>query len=65
MRPALDDRPWYQLTTHFFRGLFDFGSDEGDTHGASTQEPALIAADTWSIKERLTLEKAWFRPVER
>lgn len=40
-------------------GLFDFGSDdEGDAHGASTQEPALIAADTWSIKERLTLEKA-------
>ncbi len=31
MRPALDDRPWYQLTTHFFRGLFDFGmlSDAG------------------------------------
>jgi hypothetical protein len=31
MRPTLDDRPWYQLTTHFFRGLFDFGmlSDAG------------------------------------
>ncbi len=39
-------------------GLFDFGSDdEGDAHGASTQEPPLIAAETWSIKERLTLEK--------
>jgi hypothetical protein len=27
----LDERPWYQLTTHFFRGLFDFGvlSDAG------------------------------------
>jgi DNA polymerase III subunit alpha len=39
-------------------GLFDFGSDDdGDQHGASTQEPALIEAETWSIKERLTLEK--------
>ncbi len=37
-------------------GLFDFGGDD-DQHGASTQEPPLIAADTWSIKERLTLEK--------
>jgi DNA polymerase-3 subunit alpha len=27
-------------------------------HGASTQEPALVAAAPWSIKERLTLEKA-------
>jgi len=36
-------------------GLFDFGGD--DDHGASTQEPPLITADTWSIKERLTLEK--------
>ena len=36
-------------------GLFDFGGD--DDHGASTQEPPLIAAETWSIKERLTLEK--------
>ena len=35
-------------------GLFDFG----DSHAASTQEPALIAADAWSIKERLTFEKA-------
>jgi DNA polymerase-3 subunit alpha len=38
-------------------GLFDFGSDEGDAHGASTQEPALVAAAEWTIKERLTLEK--------
>jgi DNA polymerase-3 subunit alpha len=37
-------------------GLFDFGSD--DMLGASTQEPALVAAAPWSIKERLTLEKA-------
>ena len=37
-------------------GLFDFG--DGDMHGASTQEPALVAAEPWSIKERLTLEKA-------
>jgi DNA polymerase-3 subunit alpha len=39
-------------------GLFDFGSEGDDQHGASTQEPALIAAATWSIKERLTLEKS-------
>jgi DNA polymerase III subunit alpha len=39
-------------------GLFDFGDADGDAHGASTQEPALIAAEPWSIKERLTLEKA-------
>jgi len=39
-------------------GLFDFADDGEDQHGASTQEPALIAAETWSIKERLTLEKA-------
>ncbi|MEO8154875.1 MAG: DNA polymerase III subunit alpha [Rhizobacter sp.] len=37
-------------------GLFDFGDDS--QHGASTQEPALMAAETWSIRERLTLEKA-------
>jgi DNA polymerase-3 subunit alpha len=35
-------------------GLFDFG----DSHAASTQEPELLAAEPWSIKERLTLEKA-------
>jgi hypothetical protein len=31
MRLMLDERPWYQLTAHFFRGLFDFGvlSDAG------------------------------------
>jgi len=31
MRLRLEDRPWYQLTSHFFRGLFDFGilSDAG------------------------------------
>jgi DNA polymerase-3 subunit alpha len=34
-------------------GLFDFG----DSHAASTQEPALVHAEPWSIKERLTLEK--------
>ncbi|MEP6875151.1 MAG: OB-fold nucleic acid binding domain-containing protein, partial [Burkholderiales bacterium] len=39
-------------------GLFDFGDADGDAHGASTQEPALINAESWSIKERLTLEKA-------
>jgi DNA polymerase-3 subunit alpha len=35
-------------------GLFDFA----DSHAASTQEPALVAAELWSIKERLTLEKS-------
>jgi DNA polymerase-3 subunit alpha len=35
-------------------GLFDFG----DAHGSSTQEPALLAAAPWSIRERLTMEKA-------
>ncbi|HEY0855424.1 MAG TPA: DNA polymerase III subunit alpha, partial [Albitalea sp.] len=35
-------------------GLFDFG----DSHAASTQEPELVAAQAWSIKERLTFEKA-------
>lgn len=34
-------------------GLFDFG----DSHAASTQEPALVHAEPWSIKERLSLEK--------
>src|SRR5262245_49315559 len=31
MRLRLEDRPWYQLTIHFFRGLFDLGilSDTG------------------------------------
>jgi DNA polymerase-3 subunit alpha len=38
-------------------GLFDFGAEEA-AHGASTQEPALVAAAQWSIKERLTLEKS-------
>ena len=38
-------------------GLFDFGAEEA-AHGASTEEPALIAAAEWSIKERLTLEKS-------
>ncbi|MDH5539614.1 MAG: DNA polymerase III subunit alpha, partial [Rhizobacter sp.] len=32
-------------------GLFD------DSPAASTQEPALVAADDWGVKERLTLEK--------
>lgn len=35
-------------------GLFDFG----DSHAASTQEPAMVAAEPWDIKERLTFEKA-------
>lgn len=39
-------------------GLFDFGDDSGTAHGASTQEPELIAAEPWDIKERLTFEKS-------
>jgi DNA polymerase-3 subunit alpha len=35
-------------------GLFDFD----DSHAASTQEPALVRAEPWSIKERLTAEKS-------
>jgi DNA polymerase-3 subunit alpha len=35
-------------------GLFDFG----DSHAASTNEPDLVATDPWSVKERLTQEKA-------
>jgi DNA polymerase III subunit alpha len=35
-------------------GLFDFD----DSHAASTQEPELVPAEEWSIKERLTLEKS-------
>jgi DNA polymerase-3 subunit alpha len=34
-------------------GLFDFG----DAHGSSTQEPALAAVETWSVRERLMQEK--------
>ncbi len=34
-------------------GLFDFG----DSHAASTQEPELVVAEPWSIKERLGFEK--------
>jgi DNA polymerase-3 subunit alpha len=34
-------------------GLFDFD----DAHGSSTQEPDMVAADPWSIKERLSFEK--------
>ncbi len=34
-------------------GLFDFS----DSHAASTNEPALVAAEPWTIRERLSLEK--------
>ena len=37
-------------------GLFDF--DDGASHGSHTQEPPLVAAEPWSIRERLMLEKA-------
>ncbi|NUZ07105.1 DNA polymerase III subunit alpha [Piscinibacter koreensis] len=36
-------------------GLFDF---EPDAHAASTQEPELVAAAPWEVRERLMLEKA-------
>jgi DNA polymerase-3 subunit alpha len=36
-------------------GLFDMGGD--DDHGSSTQEPDLVQALPWGIKERLTYEK--------
>ncbi|MEQ1658883.1 MAG: DNA polymerase III subunit alpha, partial [Hylemonella sp.] len=35
-------------------GLFDLGDD---SHGASTQEPELVEAMPWGVKERLTNEK--------
>jgi DNA polymerase-3 subunit alpha len=35
-------------------GLFDFG----EAHGSSTQEPALVAAEPWGIRAKLTMEKA-------
>ena len=35
-------------------GLFDFG----DSHASSAQEPPLVQAAPWSIKERLMFEKA-------
>ncbi|GAA0748836.1 DNA polymerase III subunit alpha [Ideonella azotifigens] len=37
-------------------GLFDF--DDGSSHGSHTQEPPLVAAEPWSVREKLTLEKA-------
>ena len=36
-------------------GLFDQGGE--DDHGCSTQEPELVAALPWGVKERLTFEK--------
>ena len=36
-------------------GLFDLGGE--DAHGSSTQEPALVEAVPWGVKERLTFEK--------
>jgi DNA polymerase-3 subunit alpha len=37
-------------------GLFDFG-DAADSHGSSTQEPALVAVPAWDVRERLLQEK--------
>ena len=36
-------------------GLFDMGGE--DDHGSSTQEPDLVQATPWGVKERLTFEK--------
>jgi DNA polymerase III subunit alpha len=36
-------------------GLFDF--DDGDSHGSHTNEPPLVAAEPWSVREKLGLEK--------
>ncbi|MBI5722040.1 MAG: DNA polymerase III subunit alpha [Burkholderiales bacterium] len=38
-------------------GLFDF-ADGGDSHGSSTQEPGLVHAAPWGVRERLMQEKA-------
>jgi DNA polymerase III subunit alpha len=38
-------------------GLFDIGGDDGDAHGSSTQEPALVAVEPWGIREKLMQEK--------
>jgi len=35
-------------------GLFDMGED---THGSSQQEPEMVSAMPWGVKERLTQEK--------
>ena len=37
-------------------GLFDM-LDDADAHGSSTQEPDLVEALPWGVKERLTQEK--------
>ena len=36
-------------------GLFDMGGE--DDHGSSTQEPELVAATPWGVKEQLSFEK--------
>ncbi len=38
-------------------GLFDLGHDGEVSHAASTQEPDLVPATPWGVKERLTYEK--------
>ena len=38
-------------------GLFDSG-DFGDSHGSSTQEPALVHITPWDVRERLVQEKS-------
>ena len=38
-------------------GLFDMGGNDFDGHGSSAQEPPLVNAVPWGVKERLTAEK--------
>ena len=39
-------------------GLFDFDDGSGWGHGSSLQEPALAAAEPWSLREQLLQEKS-------
>jgi DNA polymerase-3 subunit alpha len=39
-------------------GLFDFGPQDQEVHGSSTQEPGLAQAESWTLRERLMLEKS-------
>ncbi len=39
-------------------GLFDFGPNDNDRHGSSTQEPALVHITPWDVREKLMQEKA-------
>ncbi len=58
--PGLDERPWYQLTIHFFRGLFDFGvlSDAGsDTFRRMLIGIAAVTVSFGLLLARMYLSK--------